>query len=227
MKYKEGDFGYWWTVTEGNDDIEGEVYDGDIDCSFEKISSLKGCPDTVVGAFDCSNNKLTTLKYSPEIVSNLYVSYNQLSSLQYIPYSKTSINCSVNPLSKPDSLVGLQDIVEHVLNLTNCELISTKGLSTKIKADLELAYNNLIQFEDKNISVDRLLDISNNHFESSKTIPVCGGLICTNNSNKYIKMEYDLRNTYPNLSEVEIQNEMFKKTKDRIYLSKETNSLFM
>jgi len=43
MKYKKGDFGYWWTEIGGNEDIENEIYEGDIDCSRNNLKSLKGC----------------------------------------------------------------------------------------------------------------------------------------------------------------------------------------
>ena len=42
-KYKKGEFGYRWTVVKGNEDIEGKVYDGDIDCWAGGLTSLKGC----------------------------------------------------------------------------------------------------------------------------------------------------------------------------------------
>lgn len=57
-KYKKGDFGYWWTVKEGNDDIEGKIYNGHIKCDNCGLKSLKGCPKKVIGNFNCSRNKL-------------------------------------------------------------------------------------------------------------------------------------------------------------------------
>ena len=44
MKYKKGEFGYWWTVEKGNKDIEGKVYAGSIACYCSSLTSLKGAP---------------------------------------------------------------------------------------------------------------------------------------------------------------------------------------
>ena len=50
-KYKPGDFGYWWTVIDGNEDIEGRVHSRDIFCSYNKLTSLKGAPKEVLSLF--------------------------------------------------------------------------------------------------------------------------------------------------------------------------------
>lgn len=86
MEYAEGSFGYWWTVIRGNKDINGEVYGRNIDCSSEKLTSLYGCPDKVLGSFFCSGNKLTSLEYSPSSVEgHFFCSFNKLVSLKYSP----------------------------------------------------------------------------------------------------------------------------------------------
>jgi len=84
MKYKEGTFGYFWTVTNGNEDIENEVYKGDIECTFIGLTSLKGAPEEIQGNFDCSNNQLTTLEYVPNIIDGYFdCSFNKLKLLDY------------------------------------------------------------------------------------------------------------------------------------------------
>jgi len=226
MKYKEGDFGYWWTISKGNDDIEGEVYVGDIDCIENGLTSLRGSPEETTGYLDIRDNELTNLEYAPKKVLELYISGNQLSSLKNIPYSKGTIQCSWNPLSKPDSLVGLQNEVEGLI-LSYCDLISTKGISKKISGELNLSDNQLEEFGQGDVEKADFIDIASNQFKSAASIPPCDGIDAGDNPNRYLEDEYKFRKENPNLSEVEIQNEMFKKTKDRIYLSKETNSLFM
>jgi hypothetical protein len=70
---------------DGSIDVKGSVYllakqitqiplrfnkvSGYFNCSTNKLSSLKGCPNEVGGSFTCSyNRELTTLEYCPEIV---------------------------------------------------------------------------------------------------------------------------------------------------------------
>ena len=72
MKYKEGEFGYWWTVINGNKDIEGKVYAGSIFCRCSSLISLKGAPEKVGGYFDCSGNALTTLEGAPKEVGGYF-----------------------------------------------------------------------------------------------------------------------------------------------------------
>ena len=86
MKYKEGEFGYWWTVIKGNKDIEGKVYVGIISCRCSSLVSLKGAPKEVGGSFYCHGNALTSLKGAPEKVGgNFDCSYNKLTSLKGAP----------------------------------------------------------------------------------------------------------------------------------------------
>lgn len=56
MKYKKGEFGYWWTVIKGNKDIKGKVYVGIISCRCSGLVSLKGAPEKVGGYFNCSGS---------------------------------------------------------------------------------------------------------------------------------------------------------------------------
>ena len=85
-KYKKGEFGYWWTVIKEREDIEGKIYNGRIDCSYNELTSLKGCPKEINGYFWCNNNKLTSLKGAPEKVGGDFdCSSNKLTSLKGMP----------------------------------------------------------------------------------------------------------------------------------------------
>ena len=78
-KYKEGEFGYWWTVIKGREDIEGKVYDGNIYGSDEDLTSLRGAPKEVKGDFWFSYNKLKSLKGCPQKVGGDFnFNYNKL-----------------------------------------------------------------------------------------------------------------------------------------------------
>ncbi len=57
-------------------------------CSYNKLTTLVGGPQTVGGDFDCSHNQLTTLEGSPENISgDFYCSHNQLINLEGFPQS--------------------------------------------------------------------------------------------------------------------------------------------
>ncbi len=75
-----------------------KVVIGDFSCSYNKLESLKGCPELVIGFFDCAYCSLTTLKYGPNIVKNgFYCFNNKLTSLEYCPKEVGGIfNCIFN-----------------------------------------------------------------------------------------------------------------------------------
>ena len=54
---------------------------GDFDCSFNKLTSLVGCPIKVGGTFFCNDNKLVSLKGCPIKVGGNFNCYkNQLTN---------------------------------------------------------------------------------------------------------------------------------------------------
>jgi len=85
-KYNPGEFGYWWTVTEGNEDIEGLDYEGDINVEKQGLTSLRGSPRVVHGSFYCDRNDLKNLKHGPDNVDvSFWCSKNKLTSLKHCP----------------------------------------------------------------------------------------------------------------------------------------------
>ena len=46
-------------------DLSGTVYKGNLDCSYNNLTSLEGAPKVVKGVFNCSCNKLTSLEGIP------------------------------------------------------------------------------------------------------------------------------------------------------------------
>ena len=156
-KYKPGEFGYWWTVEKGNDDIEGKVYDryiicseknltslrgcpkevkGDFFCSQNKLTSLEGGPQKVGGYFDCSNNKLTSLKGAPKQVGGgFYCSNNKLTTLDGAPEKVGDFICVNNRLK--DLKGAPKEITGNFICCDN-PLVSLDGLPRKIKKDLKL-----------------------------------------------------------------------------------------
>ena len=113
-KYKPGEFGYWWTVNKGEDDIEGKVYKGNIGCIEKNLTSLRGCPKEVTGNFYCSYNELTSLEGAPEIVrGNIFTKNNPFTSLDGLP---KSIFGNLN-ISNFNSLGGIDKLKELGIHL--------------------------------------------------------------------------------------------------------------
>jgi hypothetical protein len=93
--------------------VKFNIINGDFDCSRNKLTSLKGSPESVKNfycytnkletlefspkivtqAFHCVDNQLTSLIGSPKIVDSFYCSENKLTSLEYCP---ENIFCSLN-----------------------------------------------------------------------------------------------------------------------------------
>src|SRR3972149_849420 len=71
---------------------------GNFNCSYNKLTSLKGSPIKVGGYFDCNNNQLTSLEGSPqEVGGDFNCSYNKLTSLEGAPQEVGgSFYCSHN-----------------------------------------------------------------------------------------------------------------------------------
>lgn len=87
---------------------------GFFDCSYQKLISLKGCPEYVAKDFDCGYNQLTSLQYCPKIVGGtFYANNNQLISLACeLQEVQKSFYCVNNPLT---SLKGLQAYIKKYL----------------------------------------------------------------------------------------------------------------
>ena len=82
---------------DGSIDVDGDVFlygigltelpinfnkvSGTFDCSNNKLTTLKGCPNYVGDNFSCGTNYLTDLKYSPKLIhGSFYCSGNNLKS---------------------------------------------------------------------------------------------------------------------------------------------------
>jgi hypothetical protein len=65
---------------------------GNFYCSGNKLTSLKGAPQTLSGYFDCRDNQLTSLEGSPKSVGGgFYCDNNPLISLEGAPQSVVGI----------------------------------------------------------------------------------------------------------------------------------------
>ena len=75
--------------------------DGNIDCRYLDLKSLKGAPKVVKGDFWCSVNRLKSLEGAPEYVGGSFdCHYNQLKSLEGAPKEVGgSFDCRYNRLT--------------------------------------------------------------------------------------------------------------------------------
>lgn len=66
--------------------IQFRKVDGDFICSYNNLTSLKGCPREVGRDFYCCNNNLTSFEYCPTKVGNDFdCAHNQLISFKGCP----------------------------------------------------------------------------------------------------------------------------------------------
>jgi len=86
-------------------------------CDNNQLTSLEGCPQSVVGDFTCHNNQLTSLKGCPQSVGVLNCRYNQLTSLEGCPeIIGGNIFCQFN---KINSFKGISEFFENGLYCDN------------------------------------------------------------------------------------------------------------
>ena len=117
--------------------LNGLVYiNGDFDCSYMGLEDFKGVRFGRVNLnFNCSNNKLESLEGAPErVIGNFNCASNLLKSLEYSPKSVGgSFNCSNNDLT---SLKGAPERINRSLNCAKNKLTSFKDAPQQIAGDL-------------------------------------------------------------------------------------------
>jgi hypothetical protein len=170
MKYKEGEFGYWWTVINGNKDIEGKVYAGSIACYHSSLTSLKGAPKEVGGSFYCSGNALTSLKGAPEKVGGNFDCYNNaLTSLKGVPKEVGGgFDCSYNKLT---SLKGVPEKVGGYFDCSGNALTSLKGAPKEVGSYFACRENALTSLKGAPEKVGGYFDCPYNKLTSLKGAP--------------------------------------------------------
>ena len=181
-KYKEGEFGYWWTVTEGKDNVENQTYSGNINCHGRKLTSLRGAPREISGKFDCASNNLTSLEGAPEYVGGMFdCAHNQLTSLEGAPKSVGGwFNCSDNKLTT------LESVPKSVGGWFNChsnQLISLEGAPEYVGRDFDCSYNKFTSLKGAPKEVNGFFWCDHNQLTSLEGAPeyVRGGFDCSHN----------------------------------------------
>jgi transposase len=141
-------------------DVQFGVVNGSFDCSYNKLTSLKGSPKKVTIDFNCSSNRLESLedgpievtddyncrgnileslKGSPEIVKAFICTYNELESLEDGPKKVTKrFNCSNNYLT---SLEGGPKEVGDEYRCSYNRLTTLKGCPEEVKGNFKALHN--------------------------------------------------------------------------------------
>ena len=115
--------------SDGSIDVDGNVHlskmnlieiplkfnnvSGYFDCTYNKLTSLKGSPKEVGISFTCYDNKLNDLKYAPNRIGSWFdCSVNNLKNLKNSPTSKNLFFCEGNPLESLEGYNGDYDKLE-------------------------------------------------------------------------------------------------------------------
>jgi hypothetical protein len=81
---------------------------GDFICSYNRLTSLSGCPNIVGGAFYCQGNELKSLEFSPTKIDGDFSCYeNKLSSLEFSP---TEVNGEIRFVYNNNFTLDFKDI---------------------------------------------------------------------------------------------------------------------
>ena len=148
-----------YTINEdGSIDVDGNVYlchknlkvlplkfrkvSGNFKCGFNKLTSLKGSPQSVGGWFECNDNQLTSLVGCTQYIGGIfYCGYNQLTSLESAPQSVGGdFSCISNHLT---SLEGSPQSVGGDFSCSGNQLTSLVGGPKRVGGDFWCHSNKL------------------------------------------------------------------------------------
>ena len=113
-----------------------------VNCSYNKLTSLKGAPQEIGGRCDCSGNKLTTLEGAPQKVGGDFRCVgNELTSLKGAPQEiGGDFICVGNELT---SLRGAPQKVGGRFDCSNNELTTLEGAPQKVGGKFDCSNNEL------------------------------------------------------------------------------------
>ena len=140
-----GDFDCSWNRLTS---LEGapQTVDGSFDCERNQLTSMEGAPQTVGGYFNCSHNKLKSLEGAPQTVGrDFWCDENQLQSLEGAPQTVNGdFRCGVNQLQ---SLVGAPQELGRGFYCGGNQLTSLEGAPQTVDGNFHCIYNNLKSLE--------------------------------------------------------------------------------
>ena len=224
--FPPGSFAAWY-----GEDLTGQTYTRTINCSYQGLTSLFGCPSKVTESFDCHGNKLTSLEGAPEKVGGDFRCYdNKLTSLEGAPKEvEVDFDCHSNKLTSlegaPEKVRGYFECGSNQLTTLkgapkevggsfycyNNQLITLKGAPKEVGGDFYCFDNELTSLEGAPEKVGGYFDCRNNQLTTLKGAPkeVGKGFYCPNNrltslngAPEYVGGHFDCRNN-PNLKSLE------------------------
>lgn len=123
----EGEFNASHNLIEHIENVKHCKLIESLDLSYNKISSLSGCIDSLRRTFNVSHNQLTSLVGGPKAIGDdYYCSHNQLSSLNGIAKKLSNLLASCNQINDIQALEGLN---LYALDLSSNQLDSLKGIA--------------------------------------------------------------------------------------------------
>jgi len=119
---------------------------GDFNCSFNKLKTLEGCPQTLGKSFFCNDNKLESLEGCPQIVNDDFdCSDNYLITLKGCPQIVGyDFHCYDNKLV---SLEGCPQTISGSFNCSDNYLELLKGCPQTVSGGFNCSYNKLTDME--------------------------------------------------------------------------------
>lgn len=79
--------------------------EGNVNCSHNKLTSLQYCPSVIQGDFNCSYNQLLSLNgIAQEVYGALIANNNQLTNFYHLPKIKSDMNFKANPINNLEGL---------------------------------------------------------------------------------------------------------------------------
>ena len=164
---------------------------GNINCSYNKLTTLKGAPQKVDGRFDCSGNKLTTLEGAPqkvggdfrcvgnelttlkgapkEIGGDFSCINNELTTLEFSPQKiGGKFDCSYNELT---TLKGAPKEINKDFSCDENKLTTLEGAPQKVGCDFRCVKNKLTTLKGAPQKVDGRFDCSGNELTTLEGAP--------------------------------------------------------
>jgi hypothetical protein len=142
----------WSINSDGLVDVDGSVFlnhkrltklplkfgkvTGDFSCVRNKLTTLKGCPNTVDGYFSCNYNNLTSLEFCPRRVGGEFCcARNNIREFSGPKYIGDGFFCHTNPIENIWNIINPvddrwdEDLMEF---FEDCSIIHDDGQSVAI-----------------------------------------------------------------------------------------------
>jgi hypothetical protein len=139
---------------------------GDFNCAQNMLETLEGAPQEITGTFNCSYNRLETLDGAPQVINGGFsCRKNQLKTLDGGPQQVNGFfDCSYNKL---ETLKGGPIKVSGAYYCNNNKLMSLKGMPRNIKNNFWCNNNLLTSFEGCARRIDGTLKAHDNKLLTS------------------------------------------------------------